>query len=1750
MADPRDYMLSIGAKLVDEDITKIEDRIKSAAKAMPVFQIKQEGFAELNRSMEASGAATKSLIQIEKELNLQYAEDEKKVASFAQSLAKSSADQSKAASQAAEANKKAADSVSNSWSNTKNSILADMTVMMDAIDKMNAAEVKSASRPQQREANRGGQEFANLNQSLMQGSQESQINDMIARNTAAQEAHKAFSEAIMSTDGAIKSQDLAAEKAAATFERYTPALLKGVEAHRQMNLVLPQGIANVKGFADEFTHMIGQFALWSAGAHLIEGGVGTITKGLTDAVHSEKEQNITGQYYQAQGQDYTPAMSAQAQQSAIDMARVYGEEVIHVQESVGLWGKVTKGELVPALALTDQAMKLNAVSGMNMEEIYRDSVAVMGQMQEPLSRVADLYNIATGLALRYGGGIQTLGGQSDDAVKQMMDGMTRLSSVMVVGLGKGHDTLARIGAEVAIVSHLTNTSGDEVAGHLAAAFAGIEGNGKVIQGLKSIGIEAKNNQNLIEEMGAQMSKVVPIIMGAGVRKQDEEDVLTLLRNYKLVQQATNDARKAMADAALDKSFDSMMKTTEQQLKELRAGWEAVGITVGKEFIPYLQAAANVGNNEVVPWLIANKTEVVDLAKELVQLGLAFGTFSIVKTVVAVAIRAFNELEIATGKVAITQSVSSKAMMMDLTAYQRTVLNTLATTGEADEAMVMSVKLFAAKHNASIDSVILKMIELQETEGKTAGSVIASESVMGNAALELSSKTGIAVATMEGEFAGLATAGEAMSVRIGTAFLKMIPVLGIALTAFEIGKFAIDEMSKSNSVNKNDRYHGAREAHSNQSRDEHFADVMDDKRQIAALEKASPTHTNLLHLGALRSKLAGDTAAFGVEDTYESNSDPKNAPRSAQDMTIKALLDQFARQQAEAEKRLGEIGITNGGPISYEDASKPQSTRGLAGDASQMGARINDIKTKYDGLADTLKGIGKINDEQIAADEKRISIYGNTASAVAALTDRLQAKKNVDQESYDNLSNERGSLQGELASDKKRYKTALSADPDMKKASTVALHDRIDALQNRINAIQPQLDALIADRYKMTDRGNEIKDQQGTDAFNTTFKDLKDDFKAAGTDVTSARTPADAAKAYAAYTQAVKDAELSINSMEASLKTQVNSFGEMTEKAKAQTVALEEYRKTVEAVPASVAEFTAVQQKVEQATQELNLQLHATYDAPLVAAIKGAAAITKEYTADIAAANKIGADTSAIDNWRNLALAINQTTYAQAEYQRKATEFQKQALYTAASGAIDTVGTSVGNSIFNSLNRKPNYSDQENQLQNRINQLNQDKTYLQGAVYTAQRDDIDRQIRALTAQEEQIKTTAAKPASLFTGVIQDIEKSVIGSTLKNAEDNLKKTVTEAFLGPAPKDVATKTMDAANLNKLTAGTIMTAAQLQSQAGKDMLTAAQGGTVAGNGSDKTAASLDTNGKAVIDSTTETKKLTAMMNTVAKSIGSIVGIAGGISAGGISGGLEAAGGVSSLLSGLLKGGAAAGPAGLIASTVIGIGTALMHKDNPALMPDKYATADFGQFGANVQGSFAANGQSFAEDSAISTAAGGLSQGAYIENFIKGKSQAQLTSVFGSEAGSIQQMFGDFQEKGGLTNLHDGNLDVGDLKQVNWQQIQTEATDAFTAITSAANAMNQALAPIISVSAYGKGSNSATFSPYYTPGYGDTSSLSSIPYPSLFAQSPSTAVYNAPPSSGTGNLTTTVNLDGQVIAQTVSTYRSQQVARGFQADS
>jgi hypothetical protein len=1769
MADPRDYMLAIGAKLIDADITKITSQIKAALKDIPQLEIREVGLAQLQRDMQSGISVTKAYAAAQKESASITTALGKAQTQFASEIEKSSQAEAKAWGQADSANKKASDNISRAWRETTSSVVASMATMKSAIEAMEAQRndmlSKQAGIVSGNDTARGqSAAFSQLSNGFTEQSHDVQIQQMLDENKKLNEQRSETRATAQSMADGLQVIDQQAERTAATMARYTPALLSGVEAHRRMNLVLPEGIKDVRGFADEFTHMIGQFALWSAGAHLIEGAVGTIGKGMSDAVHSEAEQNITGQYYKAAGGDYTPAMSQQAQQSAIDMAREYGEEVIHVQENIGLWAKVTRGELIPAISLTNDAMKIAAVSGMNMEEIYRDSIAVMGQMQEPLSRVADLYNIATGLALKYGGGIQTLGGQSDDAVKQMMDGMTALSAVMVVGLGKGHDTLARIGAEVAVVSNSMNKSGEEVASHLAAAFSSIEGNSSIIKNLKSIGIEAKNDQELIEKIGANSAKAIPIIMDHGVRPGDKEYMLTLIESYKDYAKAVSEAKQAETTSASDQVFNSMLGTTQQQLKQLRSGWEAVGITVGREFLPFMQKAASIGNNQVIPWLLENKSDVVTLAEELVKLGIAFGTFSIVKTVVATAVRAFNEFEVAVGKTAAAESLSSRAMIMDMTAYQRECLNALATTGEADEEMIFSVKLLAVQYNISMDAVILKLNEVKRAARGTAATVVTDEELMGTASIDVATKIGAAGAAVKSEFAGIVVAGEKMSVTIANAFLKMIPIVGIALTAFEVGKFALDQFSKGNDDYL--RSHPSRLAYalsvSEQNEHGYFTDYTNANKRIRS-EQNDMSHTGQLHLG--RDIVLRDQAEQGVNNEEAYRSQLRNNPNAnaltQQQQTMKGVSDRLKELDAEAAAAKAKGYVTPPtGQDNYQTAATP--TKGLAGQSGEMGQRIDDIVTKYDAYSEALKAAAKLDDQEIAAAQKRISIYGNTAASVANLTGYLQAKNTVDNESIKNLTNEGSSLQKELVNDKANIR-----GKDPKLASTVSMQNRIDALERKISSIGDALASAEADLQKNRETAGDVKDTQGQQAFDSEYNSIKTGYSTAKSAASGAKTVASATAAYSALTAARKNADEAITTEITLLDQNKNKFGEVTTQSQEWITKLQDLQATIDGdVNPAIEQYAALQIKLKDAMSTNSLE-QSTKDPALLTALKALAAAQKDYNDNLKISADAGKDNSLALAYEHQQVAIASATFALAEYNEEKTKAEASSLYQDLSAGIDD----LGNALLKTLETPLNYFKSQMQevitdSDSRIRQLQAESAALRGPQYQG-----IRQTDMLEERTQQQQASAAQykldNPTMLQSLSSTLQKSFSTSIVSSIESSTKGGLLQTILGQSDptKTSQNQFQTSVNIFALAVKGMPGAGSSASSAGNGTLFAAGdadgvGGNTAtqANTSATTAASAATTAAtaATLSGTTVSKTLNTTMTSLSKALSSalsgasegsgIASLLGGNAAGGAT-----AGGIAGLLTSLISVGGKS-----LSSTPLGAGVTAAAgligglfggpQMNATNNPDVVNPTSWAQFITNMQGG-TYNGTS--EDPSISAQTGGLSEGAYIENFLQGKSQAQLTSVFGSESTSIQQMFGQFQQDGGLTNLSNGNLDVSG-ESVNWQTIQTEATDAFTAITTAANSLNQALAPIISISAYGKGSNSSTFSPYYTPGYGDTSALSSIPYPSLFATNPTTATYSAAPSATTQTVQTTVNLDGQQIAQNTSQYRSQQLQRGFMADT
>ena len=133
------------------------------------------------------------------------------------------------------------------------------------------------------------------------------------------------------------------------------------------------------------------------------------------------------------------------------------------------------------------------------------------------------------------------------------------------------------------------------------------------------------------------------------------------------------------------------------------------------------------------------------------------------------------------------------------------------------------------------------------------------------------------------------------------------------------------------------------------------------------------------------------------------------------------------------------------------------------------------------------------------------------------------------------------------------------------------------------------------------------------------------------------------------------------------------------------------------------------------------------------------------------------------------------------------------------------------------------------------------------------------------------------------------------------------------------------------------------------------------------------------------------------------------GLQQGGVVGGAETGLGVDAALTGLGVAGAIATPVAVAA----GLYSLFSHHDDPHRQPDKYNTAEYGQMIANLGGDnnglpFHANGSSFTEDSATSSALNGLSMIGYIQSFVLAHKNDAAGSATQTLAAKLLPIWGD----------------------------------------------------------------------------------------------------------------------------------------------
>lgn len=242
-------------------------------------------------------------------------------------------------------------------------------------------------------------------------------------------------------------------------------------------------------------------------------------------------------------------------------------------------------------------------------------------------------------------------------------------------------------------------------------------------------------------------------------------------------------------------------------------------------------------------------------------------------------------------------------------------------------------------------------------------------------------------------------------------------------------------------------------------------------------------------------------------------------------------------------------------------------------------------------------------------------------------------------------------------------------------------------------------------------------------------------------------------------------------------------------------------------------------------------------------------------------------------------------------------------------------------------------------------------------------------------------------------------------------------------------------------------------------------------------------------------------------------------------------------------------------------------HHDDPAKMPDKYATSDWGQGLADFQGSgydvavMNANGQQFTENSPLRSQLQNQSESTYITKFIANNATAAKNIL---SARQLSLFTGLTPGSGNITGGKDGNLTLSNGQSVFWSDLISEAQGAVGAIEQFNQTSNSVNTPIISVNAYGGSGVAPAFSPWTTPGVndGDVSGIVQGTYlPSLYSPPSSGSPSGSAGDGGTGGgsyggggaqtmtFTSNVYLDSQQIGASVNAYRAQRENAGWDAN-
>lgn len=1831
-------------------LTKTTDAERQAAKAANDLQRAQESY-----SRDSFNAQVKLNNELERSLNLFSRMNEKSnnLSSIAQQGVRDGrANYPAAGDNSAMFNGSSVDDLMARSRNMSNAVNSVFSYMANELDKTHQAE--DAFAQAMRGAGAGGGATSNASEQFRG------ISEVAAQ-------YGALTTAIDRNNGIIDN-NIGRARAAA-------------EAHRQTAMALPTEIANYHGLTDELMHQLTTFAEWAAMAKIVEGASKLVSDGMKNAMQSQREQVLQSFYYQAQGKSFNPIVSNTTMNEAIEMARLYGDDVMHVQEAIGLWAKDTKGELVPAIAMANEALKLNAVSGMDMEQIYRETTAILYQTNQPLSMQAHLYDVAVAAATRYGGAMQSLEGQSDDMVKQMVEGIAEAS----VEFSKVGMSFEQMGAMISVVvqNFGEKMSGNMAGARLADALAGITESSKAVKALQDAGISLHNNDNFLDEIAQHWDKIGSSVEGA-IRKVDRPVWDAVIKNFKEVDDAVAHLVATASQGTLDKLFEKTMGTTAFQVLQLKSGFEALGIVLGKDVLPTFQGVVEYAN-EAVPVLISFHKSISDISSAGVKIGAIYIAFSALRSLFTMVARSatdsFNAVNNALNGTARYEALAA----IPLTAYQKQLVSVMTTDGEVSAAMEANIKAVAAQTGLSVDQVILKLGELNGAWTQTEAQVVSKATVMDAAIRGIATtttttaeETEAASVAMRGAFSGMEAGAVSAAMGIATAFSKAIPVIGAVITAISLG-FTAKQMwddyqadaavkhMKADPRFRQQQMHAANvdASQANAANNDVYFVPGNQDRPDQWISRSTGLQVDPSVRQDYRGRIQHDQQII-QEGTQAAALGNQNGGGSLKDIEAQLRKTEEQAQLALHMKATNPNTLTDN-PLG--DAAKVKTPKGPDA-ARQTASALSLVKDTNDKIL--AQEAQKVTADQAAIERAKaiINLNNLSASSVAQLG-KAYSKEEAD------LKKEISTLQAQEGEESKSHDALLKKAAEAGGTKTKLGEEYIRAARqmgtesiaagNKIAELKKQLDqVVIAHKLAVLEFNRKLTtgETQGLSSiYNNDILGLKSAGKSA-TESQLLSSSNDANKLADALENAAKQYE----NMGAKGQQIAESLRSQEEKVRSNADA---WKQRADAI---VQNDQTIDERLSTAIQDQQLELHSPYDSNVQSAFKAMMTLERQFQSDMKQL-QLADDTAgkaAEQMWYNNAVQIEKNKLALAEYNQEVQQLKQTALFQAFSGAIDSAGSSLTSSFVNQMDGTTGTNNQILALQGQVTSLENERNLLVGQYYDTQRTQMGNEINELNDKIKELQTTMNNP-SLGKKLLDDFTKGLADGFMKQFEDELKQSLINQFLPKFDTSVNTQQQTLDSFDKTVNGQLnqsfsdwVTAwdngmpvlkdlTQQLKELNSGSVTSNDGtpiGTIQGlndtlNGSTPVSFNANSNasgggiGSSVIGMGASVAAFgasavlakvfgasvpigsgTGYVNpdgTVANSAGSAVDMSSvfdvsaadaqygataqtqdqfssldnitsladqngpptgsnnksvgadqiknalgdaamayqGVQTGGVAGGLEAGMGTFQGLSQL----GVPPQVSIPIAAAVGLFAAFSHHDNPALMPDKYDTQEYGQDLANLMGSgfggapMEANGQNFSENSTLAKEIGNQGELSYIAQFIQNNPSAAKQVLTPQE---LAMFTGLKVGAGNITGGGNGYETLQNGQSVQWQQLVQSVQAAVGAIQNFTNVANQATQPLIAIQSFGSGKLPQGFSPYYTPGFSNYYSdyMKNTPYYAYNA-SPSNAAggstsngMQAPGVSASGGsikLTSNLVLGGRTLAQIIQNLQYRLSSAGWQ---